>query len=326
MPPIWTYAAATALAFLPGLAISQEPASYPTRLANVVVAAPPGAATDVIARVLAERLTGRLGQQFIVENRPGASGLVAAGYVVKQPPDGYTLLLASSTVVIAPHVLAKGAGDIDVLKDLTPVVKVASSPLVITVHPSLGVNTIQEYIALSRKGSGLSYATSGTGSALHIAGELLQRKTGAKLLHVPYKGLGQAAADVMSGQVQSLFGTTGGVITVMINTRKTIPLAVAARQRSPLLPNVPTLAEAGIPDMDFPIWFALYARSGTPSAVLTRLNEESRRILGLADVRQSFTATGVDAGGGTLVETVQHVQAESERYGRLVSDFGIKQQ
>ena len=301
-------------------------AQYPAKSISLIVSVPPAAATDVAARLLAERLGARVRQQIIVENRPGASSLLAASQVAKSAPDGYTLLFAPSTVFIAPHVLPKGAaGGVNVMSDLVPVVKVASSPLVIAAHPGLGVKTIQELIALARRSPGITYASTGAGSPFHIAGELFQRVTGTKLTHVPYKGLGQAATDVLSGQVQTMLTTPGGVICQLIGAGKLVALAVAERQRSPLLPGVPTLAESGVPGVEIQPWFSVFAPAGTPAAILARLNQECAAVLRSAEVRGRLAQLGLDAHGGSMEEVAREAREEFQRYGRLVAEFGIRE-
>ena len=313
---------AAALAAGAGFAFAQ----YPAKPVSLVIAAPPGAATDVVGRMLAEHLGSMLGRQFAADNRPGASGMLAASLVAKAAPDGHTLLFAPNSLLVAPHVLAKGAaGDLDVIRDLAPVVLAASSPVVILVHPSLGVKTIQEFVGLARRTDGIAYASSGTGSLLHLAGELFQRATGVKLTHVPYKGLAQAAPDVATGRVQTMFGVPGGAISGLISGGRVVPLAVTQKQRSLLLPNVPTLIESGIDGVEFAADFIMYAPAGTPPPILARLNEESTAFLRSSEVRERMAAIGVDARGSTLEEIRQKVREDYQRYGRIVSEFGIKE-
>jgi tripartite-type tricarboxylate transporter receptor subunit TctC len=299
-------------------------AQYPTKSIGLIVSVPPAAATDVAARLLAEQLGARLRQQIVVENKPGASSLLAANQVAKANPDGYTLLFAPSTVFIAPHVLPKGAaGGVDVMKDLVPVVKAASSPLFIAANPRLGVRNIAELAALAKKSPGITYASTGMGSPFHIAAELFQHVTGTRLTHVPYKGLGQAATDLLSGEVQTMFTTPGGVISQLIAAGKIVPLAVSQKQRSPLLPSVPTLAEAGVPGVEIQPWFALFAPARTPQAITARLNVESTSILASSDMRQRFAQLGLDAHGGSMDEVAQEAREDFERYAKVVRQFGI---
>lgn len=323
----WRGAVSAVLALLGSFSLVDEASAWPTKPITILVAATPGAATDVVARIVGQRLSAVLGQPVVVDNKPGASGIVAANAVVRAGNDGHTLLLAPMTLIIAPHVMAKGgASNLNVLKELTPITKVAASPLVITVHPDLKVKSIQEYIALSKKKQGgISFGSSGVGSPFHIAAEVFQRQTGAKLTHIAYKGLGQAATDAISGQVESLFATTGGVITEMINSGKAIPLAVAGQKRSALLPNVPTLTELGIPNVEFGIWFAMFAPSATPQDVIARLNVEINAILRTPEVKARLQFLGVDAVGSSLAEISNEVASEYSRYGRIVTDLNIRE-
>jgi tripartite-type tricarboxylate transporter receptor subunit TctC len=299
-------------------------AQYPDKPIKLVVSASAGAATDLLGRVLAERLAPRLGGNIVVENKPGASSIIAAEQVAKSPPDGYTLMLSPNTLLMAPHVLAKGTSGVDVVKDIVPIVKAASTPLVILAYPGTGLKSVKELIDLARRQPGLAYATGGTGSALHVAGELFQRAAGVKLEHVPYKGLAQATPDVVAGRVPLMFGTPGGVMGQMIDTGKLIPLAVQDKERSPLLPNVPTLDESGIRGADLDAWFMMFAPAGTPQPILRRLNQESTAVLQLPEVRKRLNTIGVQAVGSTLDEAARIVAEDYRRYGKIVTEFGIK--
>ncbi len=302
-------------------------AQYPAKPVRLVISVTAGAGVDLVARLLAERLGHSLGQPFVAENRAGASSMIAASQVAGAPADGYTLLFAPNTLLIAPHVLAKGAaGGVDVIRDLVPVVKVASSPLVFTAHPSLGVKTIHEFIALAKRQPGMTYATTGSGTPFHIAGELFQRSTGVKLTHVPYRGLAQAVTDAVSGQVDTMFATPGGALTQLIATGKAVALAVAERRRSPLLPNVPTLTESSIADVEMEVWFLMFAPAATPPAILARLNQEISAVMRAPEVRERLAGLGIDAlGGSTLEEVGRDVRDAYRRYGRIVAEFGIKE-
>ena len=318
------YATILAAAFIAGA--QPALAQYPTKPITMIISVPPGAGTDVAGRMLAERLGEGLGQKIVVENRPGASSLIAANLVAKAASDGYMLLFAPNTILISPHLLPKGAaGGVDVIHDLVPVINVGSSPLMIAVHPSLGVKTIQEYVALARRTPDITYATSGVGSPFHIAGELLQRATGVKLTHVSYKGIAEATMDVVSGQVQTLFGVPAGVVKHLISAGKIVPLAVAQKQRSPLLPNVPTLDESKIPGVEVDIGFIVFAPAATPPGILARLNQESVAALRSPKVRDRLAALGIDAAGGTQEETRQQVRDDYQRYGRMITEFDIKE-
>lgn len=299
--------------------------AYPSKPVKLIVAAVAGAGVDVSARVLAEGLAQRLGHPVVVENKPGASSMLAASQVARSAPDGYTLLYSPNSLLSAPYVLTKdAAGGVDVTKDIVPIVKAAATPIVIYAYPGAGVRTIEDLIALARRSPGITYASGGNGSALHMAGELFQRAAGVKLVHVPYKGLAPATTDVVGGRVQTMFGVAGGVMGQMVESRQLTPLAVAQPQRSTLMPSVPTLAESGVKGADFDAWFMVFAPAGTPADVVTRLNRESNAVLKLPEVRKKLSIIGVEAVGGTTDDAVQTVKQDYERYRRMVADFGIK--
>ena len=298
---------------------------YPSKPVKLVVSAVAGAGVDVSARVLAEGLTQRLGHPVVVENKPGASSLLAAGQVARSAPDGYTLLYSPNSLLSAPYVLPKdAAGGVDVTKDIVPVIKAAATPIVIYAYPGAGMRTIEDFIARARRSPDMTYASGGTGSALHMAGELFQRAAGVKLVHVPYKGLAPATTDVVGGRVQTMCGGAGGVMGQMGASGQLTPLAVAQAHRSPIMPNVPTLAESGVKGADFDAWFMVFAPAGTPADVLARLNRESNAVLRLPEVRQKLSVIGVEAVGGTVDEASNTVRQDYERYRRMVADFGIK--
>lgn len=299
-------------------------AQYPDKPIKIIASASAGAATDLLARVLAERLGPSLGGTVIVENKPGASSLIAAEQLAKSAPDGYTLMVSPNTLLMAPHVLAKGTSRVDVVKDIVPIIKPASTPLVIMAYPGTGVRTVRELVELAKRKPGMSFASGGTGSALHVAGELFQRAAGIKLEHVPYKGLSPATVDVVAGRVSLLFGTPGGVMGQMIENGKLVALAVQDRERSPLLPSVPTLDESGIHGADLDAWFMMFAPAGTPRPLLQRLNRETDAVLKIPEVQKKLLSIGVQAAGGSLQDAARTVAEDYQRYGRIVKEFGIK--
>ena len=300
-------------------------AQYPSKPIKLYVSAVAGAGVDVSARILAEGLGQRLGQPIVVENRPGASSMVAAYQVAKSAPDGHTLLYSPNSLLSAPHVLAKdAAGGVDVIKDIAPVIKAGSTPIVVFAYPGLGVKTIPDLVALARRTPGITYASGGMGSSLHMAGELFQRAAGVKLEHVPYKGLAPATTDVVGGRVKTMFGVAGGVMGQMIDAGKLTALAVAQPKRSSLLPKVPTLVESGINGADFDAWFMVFAPAGTPPGIIERLNRESNAVLEMQEVRQRLSRIGVEAAGGTVDEATRTAKRDFDRYGHIVADFGIK--
>jgi len=296
----------------------------PTKPVTIVVTVPPGSSTDMLARILAERLPATLGQPVVVTNRPGASGLIGAASVARAEADGHTLLLSPSTLLGAPHVLPKGAGGgVDVVRDLMPVVRTASSPVILLANPQLGVKTPQELVAYLKKHPGLPYASSGNGSPQHIAGQLFMKATGTQMTHVPYKGVMPAVVDTISGQIKLAVGALGGV-GQYIDGGQLIAVAVAERQRSGLLPRVPTLSESGIPGVELNVFFPVFAPAGTPRAAVERLNREISQVMRAPDVKEKMRGAGVETSGGSVDEAVHAVRDEYAFYGRVVAEFGIK--
>ena len=303
-------------------AIAQAP--FPSKTITIVVNVPPGSSTDLVARILAERLPARLGQQVVVENRPGASGFIGAAAVAKAAADGHTLAVVPSTLFIAPHLMPKGAGGgLDVIRDLKPVLITASSPLLILTNPELGVRTPQELVSYLKRHPGTGYATSGNGSPMHIAGELFKKAAGVDTTHIPYKGVMPAVTDTVSGQVKIVFSALGG-IGQFINAGKLVPVALIEKNRSELLPQVPTLTESGIPGVEVGVFFPLLAPAGTPVPVMTRLNEEANAILRIPEVRERLRAAGVQIRGGSAAEAEQEIRDNYAAYGRTIAEFGIK--
>lgn len=298
------------------------------KVLTMVVSVPPGAGVDVMGRTLAEFLGPKLGQTIVVENKPGASSLVASSHVAKAAPDGNTLLFAPDTMLMAPHVLAKGAAGVDVAKDLVPVIVTSSAPMVIVVNPKLGVRSVKEFLDYARKNPGATYGTSGTGSHFHIAGLLLERQTGVKLTHVPYKGIAEALTALLGEQVHAMIGVPSGGVAKMIDAKRVVPLAVLQKNRSALLPQVPTISEAGVPGIDNEVQgslFILFAPAATPRPVLARLNEASRAALATPEAQKRLPTIGMEPMTTTLDEAIKEVRQQYERNGRLVHEFGIRQ-
>jgi tripartite-type tricarboxylate transporter receptor subunit TctC len=277
-----------------------------------------------MARIIAERLGAALGQPIVVENKPGASSMLAADQLAHAKPDGYTLMISPNSLIIAPHILPKGsASGVDIVKDIVPVIVTASTPIVLMVNPSLNITTVPELLKRARQTPELTYASGGTGSALHLAGELFQKATGVKLVHIPYKGLAGATTDVVAGRVNMMFGTPGAVMGKMISSGRLAALAVAQQKRSPLLPTAPTLHEVGVDGADLDAWFMLFAPAGTPRDILERLNTEVTKTLALPQVRDRLITIGVEPGGGSLESAAKIVKDDFVRYGSIVRDAGI---
>ena len=296
--------------------------TYPNKPVRLVVGFAPAGAADYVARALAEPLSRALGQPVVVENRAGAGSSIAAEYVAKSAPDGYTLLIASpSSISVNPAVNPKLGYK---ASDLAPVIKVSSSPLVIAVNKELGVNSMRELIALAKKAPGkLNYASSGNGSAPHLSAVLFTRVTGVDMVHVPFKGGGPAVQSVVAGDTQLTFGTPPSVLP-LIQAGRLKGLAVSSRVRSPLVPDLPGMAEAGLPDYDMSFWYGFFVPAGTPAAVINRIFEASAQVVQLPAVRQAFAREGTEAATSKSPDEFAAFVAEDAKFWvRLVRDAKI---
>jgi len=304
--------------------LSQAQEAYPSRPIRLVVPFTPGGVTDSSGRLIAEALGRRLGQQVVVDNKPGASGNIGTAQAATAAPDGYTLLLAfDGTMVINPHVFAKVP--FDTLKDFAPVGKIGAATLILVAHPDLPVKTLQDVIALS-KTQALAYGTSGIGGTPHIAGEMLAQRTGARLEHVPYKGGGQAMIDVMGGSIPLVYTAVAGA-QGHVKAGKLKAIVVSSAQRSSSLPEVRTVAESGVPGLsDFVVdsWVGLLAPARTPPAVLARLTAELNAVLAEPAVRERLALLGIDPTPGTAEQFRQQMQRDLAAYGAIVKAAGIK--
>ena len=306
----------------PGLAVAQ---AYPSKPLRMVVTFAAGGGADFVARALAPKLGDLLGQPVLVDNRPGANGALGADIVAKAAPDGYTLLLgAAGTMVVAPHLGANMP--FDTFKDLAPVSLVAISPFVVTLHPSVQANSIRELIALAKANPGkINYGTSGTGGSPQLATELFNSMAGVKLVHVPYKGLAPALTDLMGGQIQVVFADVG-LVKGHIAGGKLKGLAVTSAVRTSVMPDMPTVAEAGVPGYAAGTWYGVLAPAGTPADIVSRLNAETRKALANADVRAAFASQGVDPAGDTAEQFAGFMREEFAKWGKVIREAGIKAQ
>jgi tripartite-type tricarboxylate transporter receptor subunit TctC len=316
--------AATASACLP-LAVpgaARAQAGWPAKPLRIMVGANAGGGTDIIARMLAEKLAASLGQQVVVENRPGASNTIAADLTAKAPPDGYTLLAATNTgQAIAPHLIRLG---FDPIRDIAPIALIVEVPNVLVVTPALAARSVAELVALARAKPGeLKYASSGVGSTQHVAGEAFAAATGTKLVHVPYKGSAQAHLDLMSGQVETMFDTTSSAMQ-HIRSGKLRALAVTTPRRSAELPDVPTLAEAGVKGADMSTWYGFFTTGGTPAPVVERLAAEVSKAMQQPDVQAKLRGLGGEPGTLSREQFAAMNRAEFERFGRLIREAGIR--
>ncbi|MBP8018838.1 MAG: tripartite tricarboxylate transporter substrate binding protein [Hylemonella sp.] len=316
----------TLLSLLVGVgAVPAAAQDYPSRPIKLVVPYPPGGATDVIGRVMAQKLSGVLGQQVVVDNRAGAAGSIGAAAVGKSAPDGYTLLMGALTShSINANLYGAAATGFDIEKSFAPVAVVGVVPLVFVVNPSVKANSLSELIALAKAAPGtLSFASAGNGSPQHLAGELFQRMAGVSMLHVPYKGSGPAMNDLVGGQVNSMIETAPAALQ-LIKSGKLRALATATAQPVGTLPGVPTAAQAGLKDFEVSSIFGILAPAGTPAAVVGKLNGELKGILQQAEVRDSMLAQGAVAMYTTPEEASAAIRAESDKWAKVIKDGNIK--
>ena len=302
----------------------QAQATYPSKPVRLMVGAGAGGGTDIIARMLAEKMAESFKGTFVVENKPGASNTIAAELTAKAQADGYTLLVATNTgQAIAPHLIKLS---FDPMKDLTPIGLVVTVPNVLVVGANVPANTVKELVALMKaKPEDFKYASSGIGSTQHIAGEGFDIAAGVKSVHIPYKGSAQAHLDIIAGNVQIMFDTTSSAMG-QIKAGKFKALAVTTPQRSAELPNVPTLTEAGISGSDMSTWYGVFVTTGTPPEVVARLQSELARIIKLPDVQAKLKGLGGEPGNLSVEQFSQLNRQEFERFGRLIKQANIKMQ
>jgi tripartite-type tricarboxylate transporter receptor subunit TctC len=318
-------AAARVCCLLAALAPAGAPAqsAYPSRPIRFVAPFPPGGSSDVLCRLLGQKLTERLGQPVAVENRPGAGGNIGHEFTAKQPPDGYTILISSSsTLATNPH-LYKRLG-FDPVADFAPISMVASAGQVLVVHPSVPAKSVSELVALAKARPGqLNFGSGGKGIQSHISGEMFKAATGVDIVHVPYKGTVQAVSDLVAGQVQLVFAD---MVPAMPHIRagRLRALAVTTEKRSPVLPDVPTMIESGIPGYRAGVWWAVVSPRGTPPAVVGRLNAELGRIVTLADVREKYASLGVETEHSTPEEVTARIRADTVEVAKVLAAAGVE--
>ena len=307
--------------FAPAVSAAQAQ-DYPSRPVRVVVPFSPGGAVDGPMRVIAQELSKRLGQQVIVDNKPGAGATIGTDVVAKSPADGYTLLLASQTNAISATLYPKLP--YDPIEDFTPISLIGREPGVLVVHPSLPVNTFQEFVAYVKERPGrVDYASSGNGSGQHLFVALLASMTGMKMNHVPYRGSGQATADLLGGQVQVSIPGTAGMVG-HIKAGKLRALAVTGAKRSPQLPDIPTVMESGVPGYEAYVWMGLLAPKGTPAPIVDRLFRELTQVLASSEVKTYMASAGIEVVGSTPGEFGAFFRAEKELWARVIRETGAK--
>jgi tripartite-type tricarboxylate transporter receptor subunit TctC len=316
-------AALAGAVLLCGSATAALAAEYPTKPIRVIVGFAPGGSADIIARAVGQKLSEAYKQPVVVDNRSGASGIIATELVAKADADGYTLLEATMTTHgIGPHLYKKLP--YNVVKDFEAVALMVRIPLVMFVNASVPAAGLKEFIAATKANPGkFSYASAGSGSPPHLVAELFKLKTGAQLLHVPYKGTGAALPDVVGGQVQMMVDGPPPFLP-HVKAGRLKALAAASEKRNPLLPNVPTFAEAGVAGMEAGLWYGIVAPKGTPRSIVMKLNAEINRALGEADLRERFAALSVETLGGPPEAFTRYIDSELKRWGEVVRAANIK--
>ncbi len=298
-------------------------APYPSKPIRFILGYPPGGASDAVARVMVGPLTARLGQQIVVDNRPGAGGNIAAEISARSAPDGHTWFLGNNGILATNQALYAKL-PFDALRDFATVVLIATQPSVLVTHPALPVKNVKELIALARARPGqLNYASSGTGTAGHLASELLKGLAKISYQHIPYKGGGPAVVDLLSGQVQFMFATAASVIP-HVHSGRLRALAVTSTQRLPSVPQLPTVSEAGVNGFEAVSWHGLVVPAATPAAVITRINTEFNAALAAPEVKERFAAQGIEARGGKPEEFATLLRAEIPKWTKVVRDSGAK--
>lgn len=324
--------ASRSLHFILGLALAvclsmaesrAQTAKFPDRAVKMLVGFSAGGGTDVVARILAQKMSDSLGQSVLVENRSGASGMIAAEAVAKSPPDGYTLMMGSQTTfAVAPTLYRKTS--LDPARDFAGVVMAGTSPLVLVVHPSVAAHSIKDVIAMAKaKPGAINFGSGGLGTTPHMTGELFQSVAGVKMVHVAYRGEAPAINDLLGGQIPLMFANLSAVVgNVKAGTLRA--LAVTSPQRNATAPEIPTVSEAGLPGFAAETWFAVVAPAGTPRDTVLRLNAEVKRALALADIKKRFADLGMTPGGGTPDELDLYIKSEIAKWTKVIKDADIK--
>jgi tripartite-type tricarboxylate transporter receptor subunit TctC len=322
-------AAATCLALGAANALAQTAApgaakAYPTKPVRLVVPFPPGASSDIVGRMLGQKLAEQMGEQVIADNRAGAGGNLGIGTVAKAAPDGYTIVIATASIAVSPS-LYNNLG-YDPVKDLAPVARLTSIPNVLIVHPSVPAKTLRQFIDLARANPGkLNFGSGGAGTTNHLANELLKHLEKIDIVHVPYKGVTQAMTSMMGGEVDEVVMPVSTALP-QIRAGKVRALAVLTEQRITAAPDIPTGIEAGVKDFTMPLWYGMFAPAATPREIVARLNRELVRALESADVRKGLTALGVDPWPGTPEQLGELLRADMKRYGAIARSAGLPKQ
>ena len=301
-------------------ALAQE---WPSKPIRFIAPNLPGGPTDILARLIGQRLAESLGQPVVIENRAGAAGNIGTEAAAKAPPDGYTLVTGNNATFGANVSLYKRLG-FDPVKDFAPVVLAATQPNILVVHPSLPVNSVKELVALARARPGqLNYSGSGMGANAHLAAELFKSMTGTSIVHIPYKSAAPALTDLIAGETQLMFATALSVVP-HIKANRVRALGVTTAQRSRSLPELPTIAEAGVPGFEASTWHGVLVPAGTPVAIVERLNVEINRVLQRADARDRLAALGAEIVGGSAKEFADHIQREIPKWAKVIKTIGVQ--
>ena len=316
--------ASAAIAFIACASVTQAQEKYPSKPIRLIVAFPAGGSTDIVARLVGQRLGERLGQQVIIDNRGGAGGTIGTEIAARANPDGYTLTMGTtSTHVIAPAAYAKLK--YDPIKDFAPITLVASTPYLLVLNPGVKATNLKEFIALAKSQPGkLNFASAGAGSTTHLAMEMLKSAAGMDIVHVPYNGNGPAGTAVLGGQVQALFGSMPAVLP-HAKSGKVRPIAVGTAKRSPALPDVPTVAESGYPGFEVSLWLGFFAPRATPIAIVNRLHGELVKIATSPDMKEQFERNGAEpAYNASSIELERLVRTEIDKYAKVIKAANIK--
>ena len=315
-------AGAVLTALATSLSVPVAAQTYPSKPVRLIVPFAPGGFTDVVARILGQRLSVSMGQQFVIENKAGAGSTIGTDFVAKAAPDGYTLVMISTTHVISPWIYK--SMPYDPIKGFVPVTKLVDSPYVLLVNPKVPARNVQEFIALAKASPDtLRYASSGNGSSQHLMGGLFASLTGTKLQHVPYRGSSGAATDLVAGVVESSFAGVPNALA-QVPAGRLRALAVTTAKRIPQLPDVPTLQEAGVPGYEASVWLALLAPAGTPRDIVNRLNAEVAKLMESGETRKALYEAGVEVSLSTPDALGEYMVKEMERWGKVVKDTGTK--
>ena len=296
---------------------------YPEKTIRIIVPYTPGGTADLLARTIGQKMAESLGQQVIIDNRPGAGGNIGAGLAAKAAPDGYTILMGTvATHAINPNLYPNMP--YDAAKDFAPIILLATLPNLLVVNPSLPARNVKELIALAKAKPGeLAFASAGNGTSQHLSGELFKKMIGVDVIHIPYKGSAPAVTDLVGGQVQLMFDNIPSSLP-HVRAGKLRALAVTGPRRSPVLPDLPTVSEAGLPGFSITSWFALFAPAGTPDRILLRLNKEAGNALASKQIRQQWMAQGIEPAGGTAEQLSAFVRIEVPRWAKIIRDSGAR--